>query len=198
MLILLKYLSEASNSHLARVQHNYLHILLSESSRIQIRKHSTQDILIKMKFIQIIFRDQDNLILRVPKGYITFDPDLIKIIKMNFVFHKSAQTWPQPLSMLIPIRGCTKLWVKWVSLYIQYDSWVIRSALTRIYRKIHKILPLVFKWNLVLFQKLLYISLVRSDCTLDWLPKGIKTIRRLLFRNISNSLSQVYQKSASF
>ena len=53
---------------------------------------STQDILIKMKFIQIIFRDQDNLILRVPKGYITFDPDLIKIIKMNFVFHKSAQT----------------------------------------------------------------------------------------------------------
>ena len=36
------------------------------------------------------FHDQDNLIVRVPKGNITFDPDLIKIIKMNF---KSAQTW---------------------------------------------------------------------------------------------------------
>ena len=40
------------------------------------------------------FHDQDNLIVRVPKGYITFDPDLIKIIKMNFksAAHKSAQT----------------------------------------------------------------------------------------------------------
>ena len=92
MHMLLKYLSEVSNSHLAR---NTVHVLLSESSRIQLRKHSTQDILIKIKFMYSMkfFHDQDNLIVRVPKGYITLDPDLIKIIKMNFksAAHKSAQ-----------------------------------------------------------------------------------------------------------